>query len=171
MNLFSINQIARKWLRGKRIGSTLTTKTQSIESEESLRRAILSIDREIMSATNDLFSSEKVKIASYLNTNRGFLTGLIRRRSFSAAKTSSQWHLRHLKDLLKARYRLQEALDKQTGNFWPKRLLLFGKLALAASLTSIIFCILIMGIMGLIYLIPALMIILIICIANKKIPI
>ncbi len=132
----------------------LAGRHQFKDPAESLRRRLEILDEQINETNRNLLAAQSVKVRSYLGNTQGLWAGLQRRRHFSAAEDSAQWHWQHLQELLKNRSKAQDELDRLTGQLWPKRLRRWLALFVIAMFLIAGIGVFLMGLMAAIYMLP-----------------
>ncbi|MFL0729430.1 MAG: hypothetical protein AB8B37_06825 [Prochlorococcus sp.] len=126
---------------------TNRTADKNQQSVEDLRLHMARIDHEIRDTQHNYIAAQAVSIRTQLSGPNGFWLNLQKRRHYSEAQGSAQWHWHHLQELIKIRIRLNQQIDRLTGQLWPKRirfwftlfsLLLFGLAGLGLLFLSLI---------------------------------
>ena len=91
-------------------------------SLEALTKEILRIDQEIANTYKDLLEVQIVKFRASFPKSSNWLNKLQKQVYWSSIENSSSFHTRHLISLYNRRRRVQEELDRVSGNFWKKRI-------------------------------------------------
>tara|TARA_Y100001968_G_C19439290_1_gene761623 strand:+ start:492 stop:995 length:504 start_codon:yes stop_codon:yes gene_type:complete len=130
--------------------------SNEVDSTVYLRNRIKKIDLQIEDISKSIFNAQIVKVRSLLSGNRTFLGGLQQKLVQSSVSNSLEWHKQNLNEILIERGKLQDQLDKHTGQYWFKRIKKWLILISLWIFIGLICTIIIIGFMTALYLVPLL---------------
>ena len=121
---------------------------------DSLSSRIRSLDNQIAELNRTIFEAQSVRVRSLLSLKKNIFEGFQQKILESTLRNSVSWHQNRLLEICAERKKLQEHLERLTGQYWPnqfKRLLRWILLwiALIAMCT-----VLVMGLFAALYALP-----------------
>ncbi len=143
----------------------------SLKAENEINQLRLKatfIDKKIEQSLNDLMQAQSVGLRSYLSIANGFWAKLQRERHIKQTSKALYWHAQNLTNLYINKIKLQNRIDRLTGEYWPKRIRLGFKILSITVLTVILLFVILMTVLASFSIFPFLAAFLVFFFAIKK---
>ncbi len=124
------------------------------DSIGTLRTRINRLDAQIADISRQIFNAQTVRFRSAFTTNNNLLGNFQKRFVENSAAQSVQWHRNRLIEITKERDKLQDLLDRYTGQYWSKKIKKFFVLSLAWAGLFLVFTVILVGFFASLYILP-----------------
>ena len=121
---------------------------------DSLTSRIRSLDNQIAELNRTIFEAQSVRFRSLLSLKKNIFEGFKQKMLESSLRNSVSWHQNRLLEISAERKKLQEYLERLTGQYWPNQFKRFLRWLLLWIAFIAMCTVLVMGLFAALYALP-----------------
>ncbi len=128
--------------------------SKQLDSAQKIKQEISNINKKIVIISQELIKSKATSLQTYFTKNQNIINRIQMQWNEKKFKEADAWHSDRLTILYQERLKLQEKLDRLTGNYWMNKIKKWLAILIISIISIVIIWILVMGLVTAIYLLP-----------------